>query len=196
LARKVVGGLGLVHEAGARRFFQRRRQRAIFLTVGPGQLGDLAQVILRLITIALFDLPEAVILPGLDVVRIGFQRALVPDLRQLVVAELAIRIADQIGDGRRVVAAERLQLIDRRGIVVAIVDRGIGGPIAVGEFCVLLARSELAALLLFALGGGGRRRVVVGRGVDRRDEGALTNASEKVASASSLIADLRMLPPV
>jgi hypothetical protein len=39
-------------------------------------------------------------------VRIGLQRALVPDLRELVVAEFAVGIADQIGDVRMIVAAE------------------------------------------------------------------------------------------
>ena len=55
-------------------------------------------MILRLIAVALFDLPQPVILPGLDVVRVGLQSALVPDLCDLVVAELAIGIADQVGD--------------------------------------------------------------------------------------------------
>jgi hypothetical protein len=54
---------------------------------------------LRGIAVALFDLPKPVILPGLDVVGIGLERALVPDLRDLVVAELAIGVADQVGDG-------------------------------------------------------------------------------------------------
>ena len=45
-------------------------------------------------------------------VRIGFQRALVPDLRDLVVTELAVGVADQIGDVGAVVMAERPQLLD------------------------------------------------------------------------------------
>jgi hypothetical protein len=53
---------------------------------------------LRLIAVALLDLPQTIILPGLDVVRVGLQRALVPDLRDLVVTELPIGVADQIGD--------------------------------------------------------------------------------------------------
>lgn len=69
-------------------------------------------MILRLIAVALLDLPEAVILPGQHVVRVGFQRALVPDLRELVVAGLAIGIADQVGDAGEVVVAERFQLLD------------------------------------------------------------------------------------
>src|SRR6202165_1331127 len=82
-----------VNEAGAGRLFEGRGQRAIFLAVGAGQSGDPVQVILRRIAVALLDLPQPVILPGLDVVRVGLQRALVPDLRNLVVAELAIGVA-------------------------------------------------------------------------------------------------------
>ena len=87
-------------------------------------------MILGLFAIALFELPQPVILPGLDVVRVGLQRALVPDLRHLVVAELAIGIADQIGDRGFFVVAERLQLIDGGGVIVTVVDRGIGGMVA------------------------------------------------------------------
>ena len=43
---------------------------------------------------------------------VGLQRALVPDLRDLVVTELAIGVADQIGDRGDVVVTERLQLLD------------------------------------------------------------------------------------
>src|SRR6266540_3820094 len=88
-----------VSQPGARRLFQRGGERAIFLACRAGELSDPVQVILRLDAVALFDLPQAVILPGLDVVRIGLERALVPDLRDLVVAELAIGVADQVGDG-------------------------------------------------------------------------------------------------
>src|SRR6476661_4798961 len=83
-----------VNQAGAGRLFERSGERAIFLAVGAGQSGDPVQVILRLLPVTLFDLPQSVILPGLDVVRVRLQRALVPDLRDLVVAELAIGIAD------------------------------------------------------------------------------------------------------
>ncbi|BAL08458.1 hypothetical protein BJA01nite_82790 [Bradyrhizobium japonicum] len=51
---------------------------------------------MRLIAVALLNLPQAVILPRQYMVRIGFQRALVPDVREVGVAELAIGIADQI----------------------------------------------------------------------------------------------------
>ena len=89
----------LVNQPGARRLFKCGGERAIFLACRAGELGNAVQVVLRLVAITLFDLPQAVILPGLDVVRIGLERALIPDLRDLVVAELAIGIADQVGDG-------------------------------------------------------------------------------------------------
>jgi hypothetical protein len=47
-------------------------------------------------------------LPRQYMVRIWFQRALVPDLREFVVAELAIEIADQIDLVRLVVVAKCL----------------------------------------------------------------------------------------
>src|SRR3954468_17393805 len=56
---------------------------------------------------ALLDLPQTVVLPGQHMVRIGFQRPLIPDLRELVVAEFAIGITDQIGHVRMIVMAER-----------------------------------------------------------------------------------------
>jgi hypothetical protein len=64
-------------------FFEGCGERAIFLAVGAGQSGDPVQVILRLLAVALFDLPQSVILPGLDVVRVRLQRALVPDCETL-----------------------------------------------------------------------------------------------------------------
>src|SRR5665647_1735107 len=143
-----------VHEAGARRLLQRGGERAIFLAVGAGQCCNPAQMILRLIAVTLFDLPQSVILPGLDVAGVGLQRALVPDLRYPVVAELAVGIADQIGDGGVVVVAERLELVDRGGIVVAVVDHGIGGAVAGGELAVL---DGGALVLLVLLGARGRR---------------------------------------
>src|SRR5436309_10012242 len=118
-----------VDEAGARRLLQRSGERAVLFALRARERGDATQVILRLVAVALFDLPQPVILPGLDVVGIGLQRALVPDLRDLVVAELAIGIADQVGDRGGVIAAKRLQLFDSGSIVVPIVDRGVGCPI-------------------------------------------------------------------
>jgi len=109
-------------------------------------------MILRLVAVALLDLPEAVILPGQHVVRVGFQRALVPDLRELVVAELAIGIADQVGDAGEVVVAERFQLLDGAGIVVAIVDRRIGRAVPLSKGGVV-EQGGLLVGLLFALVG-------------------------------------------
>ena len=127
------GDQSLVDEAGARRLLQRRGERAILLAVGAGELGDLVQMLLRLIAITLLDLPKAVIVPGQDMVRIRLERALVPNLRELVVAELAIGIADQVRHIRVIVVAKRLELVDRRGIVVAVIDRLIGCAIAPNE---------------------------------------------------------------
>jgi len=42
------------------------------------------------------------------VIGVGRQRALVPDLRKLVVGELAIGIADQVGDVGAVVLSQAL----------------------------------------------------------------------------------------
>src|SRR5512140_3730180 len=111
-------------------------------------------MILRLVAVALFDLPQPVILPGLDVVGVGLERALVPDLRDLVVAELAIGIADQRGDGGVVVVTERLQLLDCGVVIVAVVDRGVGRAIGGDETAVL----EAGALVLLSLLGARRRR--------------------------------------
>src|SRR5580698_3633954 len=102
-----------VNEAGACRLVEGHRQRLVFGATGAADLLDAAEVILGGFAIALFELPQAVILPGADMIRVRLQRALVPDLRDLVVAELAIGIADQIGDVGDVVMAQRLQLRDR-----------------------------------------------------------------------------------
>jgi hypothetical protein len=166
-------------EAGARRPRQCCCKRAVFFAVGAGEQRDLAQVIFRLLAVALFELPQPVISLGLDVVGVGLQRALIPDLRKLVVAELAIGIADQIGDRRGVVVAERLQLLDRGSVVVAVVDRGVGRVIAVGECRVFPARADLAGLLPgLGLGRNGRglgrsgrgRRIAIRRGLHRTDD--------------------------
>src|SRR5258707_4019480 len=123
----------LINQASAGRLLQRCGQRPILLAAGPANRRDPTQMILRLVAVALLDLPQTVILPGLHMIRICFQGALVPDLRKLVVAELAIGIADQIGHIRPIVVAERLQLLYRRGIVIAVVDRRIGSAVPVGE---------------------------------------------------------------
>jgi hypothetical protein len=85
-------------------------------------------------------------------VRVILERALVPGLRKLVVAELAIGVADQICDIGAVVMAEHLELLDGGSKVVPLVDRGVGGAIARRETLLLDGRC-LLALLLGALGG-------------------------------------------
>ena len=110
--------------------------------------------------IALLDLPQAVVLPGQYMVGVGLQGALVPDLRELVVAELAIGITDQVGHVGAVVMAERLQLLDGSRIIVAVIDRRIGCAISLRKYRIVDA-GLLAALLLGLVGGGGlgvRRR--------------------------------------
>src|SRR4051794_34452440 len=158
-----------VNQSGARRLLHRFGERAVFLAGRAGELGDLAKVILGLVAVALFDLPQAVILPGLDVVRIGLERALVPDLRHLVVAELAVGVADQVGDRGAVVTAERLELSDRGSVVLAVVDGGIGGTVTVRERGLLGAGTRFGFLLLALVR---RRRIVVGGGVDHGDDGS------------------------
>jgi len=125
-ARHRLGRSGSINQAGAGRFFQGGGQRPIFRAFGAANRGYSAQVILRLIAVTLFDLPQTIILPGQHVVRVGFQRALVPDLRELLIAEFAIGVTDQIGNVGEFIVAERPQLPDRGGIIVAVVDRRIG----------------------------------------------------------------------
>src|SRR3954465_14769238 len=144
----------LIDESRSGRLVERGGERTIFGAVGAGERGELVEVILRLLAVALLELPEAIILPGADVVRIVLQRKLVIDLRRLVVAELAIGVADQISDVGDVVALERLQLADRTVVVVIVVDRGVGGAIGSKEFGIV----DGGALLLALLGRGVRGR--------------------------------------
>src|ERR1700682_4515407 len=161
-ARRVASG-NLVNEAGAPWLFERRGKGPILRAVGPANRGNPAQMILRLIAVALLDLPQTVILPGQHVVGICFQGALVPDLRELVVAEFAIGIADQIGHVRVIVVAECLQLPDRIGIIITVVDRRIGGAVTLNKGGVVDAGLLFALLALVSgVGAGG------GLGVRRR----------------------------
>src|SRR5262249_13197336 len=154
-----------------RRLLQRSGERAVLFALRARERGDAVQVILRLVAVALFDLPQPVILPGLDVVGIGFQRALVPDLRDLVVAELEVGVAGQIGDRGDVVAVQRLQLLDGGSVYATLVDRRIGRAIACRERSLFAAGADDFALL-FLLAAVGGRRIVVGRGIDRCHDGA------------------------
>src|SRR2546430_8268261 len=84
--------------SGARRLFERRGQRAIFLAAGAGEGGDPVQVILCLIAVALFRSPQPTseLQPQTNLVcRLLLDK---PHLRDLVVAELAIGVADQLGN--------------------------------------------------------------------------------------------------
>src|SRR5260370_11991053 len=123
-------------------------------------------MILRLIAVALFDVPETVILPGQHMVRVGFQRALVPDLRELVVAEFAIGVPDQVGHVRVIGAGKGLQLLDSGGIVVAVVDRCIGCAVTLTK-CRVVDAGMLAGLLDL-LGGFSARPLRVRRRPVRR----------------------------
>jgi hypothetical protein len=153
-------------------------------------------MILRLLAVALLDLPQTVIIPGQHMVRVGFQRALVPDLRELVVTEFAIGIADQVGDVRVIVVAQRLQVLDRGSIFVAIIDRRIGRAIPLRKSGIV----DAGVLTGFfgPLAMGGFRAEAEGGGSPPPpppppaakagvNEGATTSAIENVASAANLI---------
>src|ERR1051325_7316267 len=99
--------------------------------------------------------------------KIWYERALVPDLGILVAAELAAGIADQVGDIRVVIVAERFELVDAGRVVVLLVDHRVRGLVAVDElllgFLLLLGGFFL---LLGGLGGAlvGRCRLRRGGG--------------------------------
>src|SRR5690242_2678998 len=111
-------------------------------------------------------------------VGIGGERLLVPDLRILVVAHLAVGIADVVGDIGMLVMADRVHRRDTF-LVMAIDDQGAGGAIFAQEFRIrfllmLLLFDRVLGLLLALRGRGiGRRRRIVGaHGIDgpRADE--------------------------
>ena len=122
---------------------QGRGQGLVLIAIGTANLSDPTQVIFCLLAIALLDLPKSIIVPREDVIRIGFQRAFIPNLRKRVIAELAIGISDQIGHIRVIVVAERLQLLDSGSIVVAFVNGRIGRTVALSKRRVV----EVARLL-------------------------------------------------
>src|ERR1700722_20447994 len=122
-----------------------------------------------LIAVALFELPQPVILPGPHVVRVGLQRALVPDLRDLVVAELAVGVADQVCDIGVVVVAERLQLLDSTGIIVALIDRRVSCVISLAASRIFKIGPFVPLFVLGLAVGWRRRGGLSARGTDRRD---------------------------
>src|SRR5262245_405284 len=119
-------------------------------------------MIARLEQVALLGMPHAVIGPGAGVLGIGGERAFVPNLGVVVAAELAARIADQVGDVRVVVVAKRLQRGDTRHVIVLLVDDGMRGLVAVDELLLRLLLLLLGGLLLAGFLG---RLVSVGRGL-------------------------------
>src|ERR1700722_9531773 len=146
-----------INETCAGGLFQRVRQRPILRAVGSADRSDPAKIKLRLLAVALLDLPQTVIIPGQHMVRIRFQCALVPDLRELVVAKLTIGVADQVGHVRVIVVAERLKLLDRGSIIVAIIDRRIGRAIPLSKGGIVDAGVLTGLFGLLAMGGFGAR---------------------------------------
>src|SRR5258708_8922328 len=177
-----------IDETCAGRFFQRLRQRPIFRAVGSADRSDPAQMIFRLLAVALLDLPQTVIVPGQHMVRIGFQRALVPDLRELVVAKFAIGIADQIGHVRVIVVAERLQLLDTGGIIVTIVYSCISCTITLAKCRV---DAGLLAGLLDLVGGGFSARGLRVRRRRRRRAALLHDGTGITVSTATTAASSR-----
>src|ERR1700739_137409 len=110
----------LIDKTSAGRLLKCGGKRAIFGTIGAADRCDPAQMIFRLVAVALLDLPEAVIVPCQDMVRIGLQGALIPDLGELVVTKLAIGVANEIGHVGVVVMTERVELVDRSRIVMPV----------------------------------------------------------------------------
>src|SRR5262245_41522311 len=150
-----------ISQPGAGGPLERRRQRAIFLAGSAADLRDPRQMILRLIAVALLDLPETIILPGQHMVRIGLQCALVPDLRKPVIAELAVGVADQICHIGKVVVTQRLELRDGGSVIVAFIDRGIGRAITLDEGGIFEKR--LLGLLALVCGAGRGGGLAAGR---------------------------------
>src|ERR1700722_3114761 len=146
-----------INETYAEGLFQRVRQRSILRAVGSADRSDPAKMILRLLAVALLDLPQTVIIPGQHMVRIRFQCPFVPDLRELVVAKLTIGVADQVGDVRVIVVAERLKLLDRGSIIVAIIDRRVGRAIPLSKGGIVDAGVLTGLFGLLAMGGFGTR---------------------------------------
>src|ERR1700758_1429880 len=142
----------LIDKTGAGRLLKCGGERAIFGAIGAADRCNPAQVIFRLLAVALLDLPEAVIVPCQNMVRVGLQRELIPDLGELVVAKLAIGIADQVGDIGVVVMTERVELVDRSRIVMPVVDRVIRGSVPLLESGIIKERLVIGFLAL-VMGG-------------------------------------------
>src|SRR5436853_4246444 len=106
---------------------------------------DLLQEVGGLEHVALLDLPHAVILPGLHMLRVDRERVLIPDLGELIVAELAREISELGCDIRMIVGIERRERRERRRVIAGELQR-IGRAILVEELLLrflllLLGRS-------------------------------------------------------
>ena len=106
-------------------------------------------------------------------VGIGLERRLVPELGLVVPAQLAVGVADIIGDVGMLVMAERVHGGDA-GVVPSGQDQFTGGAVVAQEFRLLFSQSELllllldgAAFLVLLLAVVGRRRVVGAHRVQR-----------------------------
>src|ERR1043166_6139613 len=127
----------------------------VFLAAGAAaDQSNLFQEVGRLEHVALFDVPHSVVLPRAHVIRVDCQRLVVPDLGEVVVADLAVGVADIVGDFRAVVAAECLEGGDAF-LVLAVEHQRAGGAVTVDELLLLAALVLLfllTALLSAALG--------------------------------------------
>src|SRR5687767_9363085 len=117
-------------------------QILVLLALGAADQADLFQEVGGLELVALLDLPHAVILPGTHVLRIGRERALIPDLGKLIVAELAGGVAQIIRNVGMVVLVHSLEGRECLG-VFAVAHQRMGGAVLVAEL--------LLGLLLFLL---------------------------------------------
>ena len=142
---------------------QCRGQRSILIAIGTTNLSDPTQVIFCLFAVALLDLPEAVVVPCENMVWIGFECALIPDLRELVVAELAIGVPDQIGDIRIIVVAERRQLFDRGTIVISFVNRCIRRAVTLSKGWIVDTGPVVSLFAPLSVSGFRTRPARIGR---------------------------------
>src|SRR5262249_2245338 len=84
------------------------------------------------------------------VIRIDRQRLFVPDLGKVVVAELAVGVADVVGDFCAVVVAERLEGGDAF-LIFAVEHQRAGGAVTVDELLLLKLGALVFLFLLAAL---------------------------------------------
>src|SRR6185437_3705619 len=111
-------------------------------------------------------LPHAVIGPRAHVVGVGGERLLVPELGVVVVAELAMRVADVVRDVRMLVVAERVHRGDAV-LVTAAENQKSRRAVVVQKFLLrelsLLLFDHIVLLLFLFLAAAvvGRRRRIV-----------------------------------